>query len=88
MWDESNSNDDWIRYRDYPYLPRTKRASLTGMRCEFPLANASLTDCVFEVLQPTNVEEVNRMLSHAAQNELEGILGYEGKAVGIYRLSY
>ena len=52
---------------------------LNGHAVRVPLANASLTDCVFEVLQPTNVEEVNRMLSHAAQNELEGILGYEGR---------
>ena len=42
-----------------------------------PLANASLTDCVFEVKRPTDVEEVNALLRHAAKGELVGILGYE-----------
>jgi glyceraldehyde 3-phosphate dehydrogenase len=42
-----------------------------------PLANASITDCVFEVLRETTVEEVNQLLSRAADNELNGILGYE-----------
>ena len=42
-----------------------------------PLLNASLTDCVFEVNRETTVEEVNQMLSDAAEGELNGILGYE-----------
>jgi glyceraldehyde 3-phosphate dehydrogenase len=42
-----------------------------------PLANASLTDCVFEVERATSVEEVNALLKAAAENELNGILGYE-----------
>ena len=55
------------------------KGKLNGHAVRVPLANASLTDCVFEVLRPTDVEEVNRMLSYAAQNELEGILGYESR---------
>jgi len=42
-----------------------------------PLLNASLTDCVFEVEQPTTVEEVNGLLKTAAEGALKGILGYE-----------
>ncbi len=42
-----------------------------------PLANASLTDCVFEVERSTDVAEVNRLLQAAAEGELKGILGYE-----------
>ncbi|MNZ30195.1 Glyceraldehyde-3-phosphate dehydrogenase 3 [compost metagenome] len=42
-----------------------------------PLANASLTDCVFEVERSTSAEEVNQLLKAAAEGELQGILGYE-----------
>ena len=42
-----------------------------------PLANASLTDCVFEVERATTAVEVNALLNAAAQGELIGILGYE-----------
>ena len=42
-----------------------------------PLANASLTDCVFEVSRSTTAEEVNALLCNAANNELAGILGFE-----------
>ena len=42
-----------------------------------PLANASLTDCVFEVERATTVEEVNQLLKAAAAGPLKGILGYE-----------
>ena len=42
-----------------------------------PLANASLTDCVFEVERATSAEEVNALLKTAAEGELRGILGYE-----------
>ena len=42
-----------------------------------PLANASLTDCVFEVEKSVTVEEVNSVLKTAAEGRLEGILGYE-----------
>jgi glyceraldehyde 3-phosphate dehydrogenase len=39
--------------------------------------NSSITDCVFEVTRPTAVEEVNGLLSDAADGPLSGILGYE-----------
>ncbi len=42
-----------------------------------PLTNASLTDCVFEVRQPTDKETVNQLLKDAAEGELKDILGYE-----------
>lgn len=50
---------------------------LNGHAVRVPLANASLTDCVFEVQRSTTVEEVNRLLEHASENELAGVLGYE-----------
>ena len=53
------------------------RGKLNGHAVRVPLANASLTDCVFEVERATTVEEVNQLFKHAANNELKGILGYE-----------
>ena len=50
---------------------------LNGLAVRVPLLNASLTDCVFEVARPTNVEEVNELLEAAADGPLAGILGYE-----------
>ena len=42
-----------------------------------PLANASLTDCVFEVERATTAEEVNQFLKDASENGLKDILGFE-----------
>jgi glyceraldehyde 3-phosphate dehydrogenase len=53
------------------------KGKLNGHAVRVPLANASLTDCVFEVERATTVEEVNGLLRTAAQGELNGILGYE-----------
>jgi glyceraldehyde 3-phosphate dehydrogenase len=53
------------------------RGRLNGHAVRVPLTNASLTDCVFEVERATTVEEVNRLLSEAAQGPLKGVLGYE-----------
>ena len=50
---------------------------LNGHAVRVPLANASLTDCVFEVQRPTSIEEVNGLLERAASKELKDILGYE-----------
>ena len=50
---------------------------LNGHAVRVPLANASLTDMVFEVARETTVEEVNALLKEAAEGELAGILGYE-----------
>lgn len=52
---------------------------LNGHAVRVPLANASLTDCVFEVQRETSVKEVNELLEAAAAGELTGILGYEVK---------
>ncbi len=59
----------------YPEL----KGKLNGIAVRVPLLNASLTDCVFEVERPTTVEEVNALLKNAAEGELAGILGYEGR---------
>ncbi|WLG46893.1 ArsJ-associated glyceraldehyde-3-phosphate dehydrogenase [Pseudomonas sp. FP1740] len=53
------------------------RGRLNGHAVRVPLANASLTDCVFEVDRVTTVDEVNRFLKDASENELKGILGFE-----------
>ena len=53
------------------------KGKLNGHAVRVPLANASLTDCVFEVERATTEAEVNTLLRRAAENELKGILGYE-----------
>ena len=53
------------------------RGRLNGHAIRVPLANASITDCVFELQRAVTVDEVNQALKHAANNELSGILGYE-----------
>ncbi|MES2822557.1 MAG: ArsJ-associated glyceraldehyde-3-phosphate dehydrogenase [Pseudomonadota bacterium] len=53
------------------------RGRLNGHAVRVPLANASLTDCVFEVERGTSVAEVNALLKAASENELKNILGYE-----------
>ena len=50
---------------------------LNGHAIRVPLANASLTDMVFELEREVTVEEVNQALKHAADGALAGILGYE-----------
>ena len=50
---------------------------LNGHAVRVPLLNASLTDCVFELERETTIEEVNGLFKAAAEDELEGILGYE-----------
>ncbi len=53
------------------------RGKLFGLAVRVPVANASVTDCVFEVARPTSEDEVNGFLKAAAEGELAGILGYE-----------
>lgn len=55
------------------------KGKLDGHAVRVPLANASLTDCVFEVARATSAAEVNALLKAAADNELAGILGYEDR---------
>ena len=57
----------------YPEL----EGKLNGHAVRIPLANASLTDCVFEVERPVTADEVNALFRKAAQGELAGILGVE-----------
>ena len=55
------------------------RGKLNGHAVRVPLANASLTDCVFEVERATTIDEVNQLLKDASENDLKGILGYESR---------
>lgn len=61
----------------YPEL----KGRLNGHAVRVPLLNASLTDCVFEVARPTTAEEVNALFAGAAEGPLNGILGYETRAL-------
>ena len=49
------------------------KGRLNGHAVRVPLANASLTDCVFEVERATSVEEVNALLKAAADGALRGM---------------
>jgi len=53
------------------------KGKLNGHAIRVPLTNASITDCVFEVVRGTSVDEVNSLLKEAADSELNGIMGYE-----------
>lgn len=53
------------------------KGRLNGHAVRIPLANASLTDMVFELERETSIDEVNALFKDAAENELEGVLGYE-----------
>ncbi|SLN50486.1 Glyceraldehyde-3-phosphate dehydrogenase 3 [Roseovarius gaetbuli] len=57
----------------YPEL----KGKLNGHAVRVPLLNASITDCVFEMVRDTTVEEVNGLFQAAASGPLKGILGYE-----------
>ena len=53
------------------------KGKINGTAVRVPLANASLTDCVFELEQKVTTETVNTALKSASENQLKGILGYE-----------
>ncbi len=53
------------------------KGKLNGHAVRVPLANASLTDCVFEMNKAVTESEINSLLKDAANNELNGILGFE-----------
>jgi glyceraldehyde 3-phosphate dehydrogenase len=57
----------------YPEL----KGKLNGHAVRAPVLNASLTDAVFELQQPTTAEAVNALFKQAAAGSLAGILGYE-----------
>ncbi|GMM84593.1 ArsJ-associated glyceraldehyde-3-phosphate dehydrogenase [Pseudoalteromonas sp. MTN2-4] len=53
------------------------KGKLNGHAVRVPLANASITDCVFEVSRATTAEEINEWMKEAAEGELKDILGFE-----------
>ncbi|MDC0611232.1 ArsJ-associated glyceraldehyde-3-phosphate dehydrogenase [Vibrio sp.] len=55
------------------------QGKINGHAVRVPLANASMTDIVFDVAKSTTIEEVNAALKAASENGLKGILGYEEK---------
>jgi glyceraldehyde 3-phosphate dehydrogenase len=59
----------------YPEL----KGRLNGHAVRAPVLNASLTDCVFEMVRPVAGDEVNALFREAAAGPLAGILGYEAR---------
>ena len=57
----------------YPKL----KGKLNGHAVRVPVLNASITDCVFEMVRETTVSEVNNLFKAAADGPLKNILGYE-----------
>ncbi len=55
------------------------KGRLNGVAVRVPLANASLTDCVFELEKMVTVDAINQALEEAAQGYLKGVLGYESR---------
>lgn len=53
------------------------KGRINGIAVRVPLANASLTDCVFELQKQVTADEVNAALKTASEGRLKGILGYE-----------
>lgn len=56
-------------------LPQLQ-GKLNGLAMRVPTPVVSVIDVVFDVKKPTSVEEVNRILKDASENEFKGILGY------------
>ena len=52
------------------------KGRINGLAVRVPLANASLTDCVFELDCEVSVDQVNDALREAAEGRLNGILGF------------
>ncbi|OOE98032.1 ArsJ-associated glyceraldehyde-3-phosphate dehydrogenase [Salinivibrio sp. IB643] len=55
------------------------KGKINGHAVRVPLANASLTDVIFDVETDTTAEEVNALLQEAADGDLKGILGFEAR---------
>jgi len=53
------------------------KGKLNGHAVRVPLANASITDCVFELNKATTADEINQLMRRASMGKLSGILGYE-----------
>ncbi len=55
------------------------KGRLNGIAVRVPMANASLTDCVFELSAPVTENQINQALSDAAHGRMNGILGFEDR---------
>ena len=49
---------------------------LNGMAVRVPTPNVSMVDLVFQSERPISTDAINEALSHAADNELAGVLGF------------
>jgi len=55
------------------------KGKINGHAVRVPLANASITDIIFDVSRDTTAEEVNTLLAEAAESDLKGVLGFEAR---------
>ncbi len=59
----------------YPEL----KGKLDGHAVRVPILNASITDCVFELEQATDVNAINDLFKTYSEGDLKNILGFESK---------
>lgn len=55
------------------------KGKINGHAVRVPLANASLTDIIFDVSRDTTAEEINALLKDASETEMVGVLGFEDR---------
>ena len=61
-------------------LPELK-GNITGMAFRVPTVDVSAVDLTVRTTKETSLEEINRCVKKASENELAGILGYTDEAV-------
>lgn len=61
----------------YPEL----KGKIDGLAVRVPIQNSSLTDCVFMTSKRTTKEEVNALMKEASTSYMQGVLGYEERAL-------
>ena len=52
---------------------------MQGLSVRVPTPNVSLVDATFHLAKDTSIEEVNSLLSEAAQGDLKGVLGFSNE---------
>lgn len=61
-------------------IPQLK-GKLTGMSFRVPTINVSCVDLTVRLKKPTTYEQICKAMKRASEHELDGILGYEDRAV-------
>ena len=55
------------------------QGKMQGLSVRVPTPNVSLVDATFHLAKDTSIEEVNSLLSEAAQGDLKGVLGFSNE---------